>query len=159
MFIVPLLLSAMIVQERGAGRIDGNPNFHFVCGVGGKRASITTEDGRLIYRFGRPRQPELTIRQSSAEANVFYRIDWWPSANSQQLRFANGRYSYGVSSWFVAGRHGEEGVGLFVIRDGKVISWRRCRGDDWFSEDNQLGRLPQDQVENVSATLDRPKKH
>jgi len=157
MFTVTLLLTAMVVQERGPGRIDGNPNFHFVCSVGTKQASITTEGGRLVYRYGRPRQPELTIRQSSSAPNVFYRIDWWPSANSQQLRFVNGRYSYGVSSWFVAGRGAEEGVGLFVMRDGKVVSWRRCRGDDWFSEDNQLGRLPQDRMENVSATLDRPR--
>ena len=157
MLPLPLLLIALLVQDLRPGRIDGNPNFQFVCKVGSKQASITTENGGLVYRFGRPGRPELTIRQEPSRPNVFYRIDWWPHANSQQLRFAIGRHSYGVSSWFVAGRNGEEGVGLFVMRDGKVISWRRCGGGDWFSEDNQFGRLPQDPLENVSATLDRPR--
>jgi hypothetical protein len=124
----PLLLTALLVQQPGSGRIDGNPNFQFVCKVGGKQASIATENGALVYRFGRPGRPELTIRQKPSRTNVRYRIDWWEHANSQHLRFANGRYSYGVSSWFVAGRDGEEGVGLFVMRDRKVISWRRCGG-------------------------------
>lgn len=155
--MVPLILTALLVLQPVSGRIDGNPNFQFVCKVGDKQASIVTENGALVYRFGRPGRPELTIRQRPSPPNVRYRIDWWPHANSQQLRFEYGRYSYGVSSWFVAGRDGEEGVGLFVMRDGKVISWRRCGGGDWFSENNQFGRLPEDPLENVSATLDRPK--
>ena len=56
----------------------------------------------------------------------------------------NGRYSYGVSSWFIAGRDGEEGVAFFVLKDGKLVSWRSCKEGDWFTEDNQLKRLPHD---------------
>lgn len=157
MSAVLLILTVLLVQQPNSGRIDGNPDFQFVCKLGGKEASITTEDGVLVYRFGRSGRPELTIRQKSSPQNVRYRMDYWPHANSQQLRFEHGRYSYGFSSWFVAGRDGEDGVGLFVMRNGKIIRWQRCRGGDWFSEDNQFGLLPVDPLENVSANHNRPK--
>lgn len=151
------LFMALLIQQHGPSRIDDKSNFQFVCKVGRKQASIATEHGALVFSLGRPGKPELIIRQEPSRSNVLYRIDWWPHANSQQLRFVNGRYSYGVSSWYVAGCEGEDGVRLFIMRDGKIISWRKCGGGGWFSEDNQFGRLPQDPLENVSATFDRPR--
>ena len=129
---LPLLLSAVLAQDPSTTRTDSKPKFHFVCKIGGKQASITREAGLLTYRFGTPRQPQLTIRQSLSRPNVFYRNDSWPHAWSNQLRFTQGLFSYGVTSWFVAGADGEEGIGLFVMKAGNVVSWRRCGGRDWF---------------------------
>ena len=63
-FALPLLMSVMLAQEPSSSRMNENTDFHFVCKVGGKQASITREAGLLTYRFGTPRRPQLTIRQS-----------------------------------------------------------------------------------------------
>ncbi|HET6942046.1 MAG TPA: hypothetical protein VFH89_07790 [Sphingomicrobium sp.] len=126
-------------------RPNGNPEFHLTCGVGSKRVELTTQGGRLVYRFGTPRRTELEIWENGDTPNVFYRYDLLGTkGGGQQLRFTSGKYSYGISSWFIAGRDGEEGVAFFVLQDGKLLKWRKCKGNDWFTEDNQLERLPHD---------------
>jgi len=136
---------ALVASNPLAARPNGNPNFHLTCGVGSKRVVITTEAGHLVYRFGKPHHTELQLRENRDAPNVFYRYDLLGVKGSgQQLRFASGQYSYGISSWFIAGAGGDEGVAFFILKDGKLIKWRECKGDDWFTEDNQLSRLPRD---------------
>jgi len=156
-FALPLLMSVMLAQEPSSSRMNENTDFHFVCKVGGKQASITREAGLLTYRFGTPRRPQLTIRQSLSRPNVFYRNDSWPHSWSDQLRFTRGLYSYGMTNWVVAGSDGDEGIGLFVMREGKVVSWRPCGGRDWFDGSNHFENLPEDPLENVWVAQDRPK--
>lgn len=128
-----------------AARTNGNPDFRLTCGVGSKLVEIATEDGRLVYRFGKPNQIELQIRENRDLPNVFYRYDLLGAKGSgQRLRFTNGRYSYGIASWFIAGAGGDEGVAFFILKGEELIMWRKCQGDDWFTEDNQLSRLPHD---------------
>ena len=33
----------------------------FSCAIGTRRATVTLEEDRLTYRFGRPRRPEIVI--------------------------------------------------------------------------------------------------
>jgi len=77
--------------------------------------------------------------------NLFYRYDLLGVKGAgQQLRFKSGPYSYGIRSWFIAGPGGDEGVAFFLLKDDKLTKWRLCKGYDWFTEDNQLKRLPHD---------------
>ena len=136
---------AVVLGSPLAARPNGKPNFSLTCGVGSKSVSITTQDGRLVYSYGTPRRTELEIRESRDTPNTFYRYDLLGvKGGGQQLRFTHGDYSYGISSWFIAGRDGDEGVAFFILRDGKLLKWRECKGSDWFTEDNQLDRLPRD---------------
>ena len=135
-----LSLSSPLMAESS-----GNPDFHLVCRVGSKAVRITTESDRLVYRFGGSRRVELEIMEDQKAPNLFYRYDLLGvKGGGQQLRFTSGRYSYGISSWFIAGPSGEEGLAFFLLKDGKLVKWRACKGDDWFTEDNQLKRLPRD---------------
>lgn len=136
---------AMLLPPPLIAQTSRNPDFRLSCGVGGKRVQITTEGGLLVYRFGTTQRTELEIVENRQAPNVFYRYDLLGVKGAgQQLRFTNGRYSYGIHSWFIAGPSGEEGVAFFLLKDGKLTSWRSCKGDDWFTEDNQLKRLPRD---------------
>jgi len=122
-----------------------NPDFHLKCGFGSKRVLITTEGGLLIYRFGTTRHTELEIKENPEQANAFYRFDLLGvKGGGQQLRFKNGPYSYGVKSWFIAGRDGEEGSAFFLLKNGRLAKWRLCKTYDGFTEGNQLKRLQHD---------------
>jgi hypothetical protein len=144
------LLVVAIVAVPVSSRPNGNPKFRFDCRLGSERALFRSDSGVLTYRFETKRRTKLQIRQNVRVPNVFYRYDsLGPSGGGQQLRFVGGRYSYGIASWFFAGPRGGEGVGFFVMRGDKVIRWQRCRGNDWFSEDNRLDRLPHDSRDTV----------
>ena len=142
-------LTALMVFPASAGaRPSGNPVFSFVCKLGRKQASITTENGLLVYRFGTKAKTELEIRQKRDAPNVFYLYQSLSlSGVGQQLRFVNGVYSYGVESWFYAGPRGGEGVGFFVMKGDRIIRWKRCGGGAWMTEDHQLDRLPTDTID------------
>ena len=146
---IPVLLlafaTAVVLPSIATARPGGNPNFHFVCELGNKQAAITTENGLLVYRYGRKGRAELEIRQRQDAPNVFYLYQSLSlSGVGQQLRFVNGSYSYGIESWFYAGPRGGEGVGFFVMNGDRVVRWKRCGRGAWLTEDHQLDRLPTD---------------
>ena len=137
-----------VVPGSTSARPNGNPVFNFVCKLGREQASFTTENGLLVYRYGRKGRTELEIRQKRDAPNVFYLYQSLSfSGAGQQLRFVNGTYSYGVESWFYGGRGAREGVGFFVMKGDRVIRWKRCGDGAWLTEDHQLDRLPTDTVD------------
>lgn len=142
---------AMIGQAPAEAKPDGNPNFRFECGFGAKRVSVTTEAGRLVYRFGTAAKVERTIVEDPARANILYRYTLYPIAASQQLRFRNGAFSYVVYNHFrAAGLSGEAPAdisGLLVLKDDRIIARRKCRSGGFFDEDHRLDRLPVDPLE------------
>ena len=146
--IPPLLLAfvtLLVLPATASARAGGNSNFHFVCYLGKEQATITTEDGLLVYRYSRNGRTELEIRQKQDAPNVFYLYQSLSlSGVGQQLRFVNGSYSYGIESWFYGGIGAREGVGFFVMKGEKVIRWKRCGRGAWLTEDHQLDRLPSD---------------
>jgi hypothetical protein len=112
----------VMLPASSIARPGGNPNFNFVCELGKKRATITTENGLLVYRYGRKGRTEIEIRQNRNLPNVFYLYQSLSlSGVGQQLRFVNGSYSYGIESWFYAGPRGGEGVGFFVMNGERVV--------------------------------------
>jgi hypothetical protein len=135
-----LIFAAVSLPARAS---DPSP-FKFDCDLGSKSVRITTEGGRLIYRFGAGHEPELVIREEPAVPNVFYRRDALGTrGEGQQLRFVHGRYSYVLSSRFIAAGGADE-VTFFVLRDDRTVLSRLCHAAPSFEEYAQFDHLHHD---------------
>jgi hypothetical protein len=112
----------------------------FSCRLrGGKVVTVTGTEGGLVYRYGAPGRPELTIVGKPADKNIFYAIavhggDW-----DKLLRFVKGEYSYIVNSF--PRNEIVDNVpisSLIVFRGSKKILERDCSSWadlDWTSID------------------------
>ena len=145
--IIALAALALAAAGPAAARPNGNPDFSFTCELGSKQLRITTEQGRLVYRYGSERGTELTIVEQPAKRNVLYRYELYPRSNLQQLRFRNAGHDYVLYSYFSAadysGRGFADEAGLIVMRGGKILWRKKCRGDG-FNEDHRLDTRPKD---------------
>ena len=141
------LLAIVLAAGPAEARPNGNPDFRFTCALGGKQLRITTEQGRLVYRFGTRRRTELTIVEQPAARNVLYRYEPYSRSALQQLRFRNAGHDYVVYSYFSAadysGRGSADEAGLVVLSGGKPLWRRKCRGGG-FDEDHRLDSRPKD---------------
>ena len=146
-----LMLLAGAIASGAEARPDGNPVFAFDCSVGRNRVKVTTDNGRLVYRFGSRRGIQQTIVQAPGSTNVFYRYRLWSTSNTQQLRFVTGRTSYVVYNFFRAADYSGRGFadesGLLVLEGGRVRARHQCRSGGHFDEDHQLDRLPVDPLD------------
>ncbi|MEG3147890.1 hypothetical protein U1839_24845 [Sphingomonas sp. RT2P30] len=123
----------------------GQPNFSFVCNIGPKAVRVTTEGKQLVYRFGSGGKTELIIRGSKERNNIFARREMaGGSGKGQQLRFANGTFSYVLSSLFIAGAAPVDKVRFFVVHDGHTVMVKTCSGAGSFEDYDQLDLLPRD---------------
>lgn len=123
----------------------GQPNFGFVCQLGAKAVRISTEENEIVYRYGNTNgKPELTIRGSAQNKNLFFLHDTARRSEAQQIRFVNGDYSYALSSLFVAAAGGEDWVKFYILRGKKVLKVQLCRNAASFEDFDQLDRLPRD---------------
>ena len=110
------------------------PVFRCALATGGKVATAVSEDGQLVYRFGRRGAlPEIVIRQSADPNNVWYREERM-AAPARWLRFARGQWSY------ILDRHDSDprkdvtgNSGLTVMRGTTVVASYQCRGQPTFS--------------------------
>ena len=145
--VVAAAAAALIAPGPATARPNGNPDFNFTCALGSKQLRITTERGRLVYRYGLARTTELTIVEQPAKRNVLYRYELYPRSNLQQLRFRNAGHDYVLYSYFSAadysGRGFADEAGLIVMRGGKILWRKKCRGDG-FDEDHWLDTRPKD---------------
>jgi hypothetical protein len=135
-----LIFAAVSLPARAS-----NPSpFGFNCDLGSESVQIATEGGRLVYRYTARRKPELVIREDPAAPNLFYRRDALGTrGEGQQLRFVHGRYSYVLSSRFIAVGGADE-VKFFVLRDHKAVLSRLCHAAPSFEEYAQFDHLHQD---------------
>lgn len=153
--IVQAFAVALLIAIPARAQSSDNLDFHFDCELGQKAAHVTTEGGRLVYKYGSPGKVELTIREDPTHSNVFYRRDKLGlKGEGQQLRFENGRYSYVLSSWYVAAAGGEDQVKFFVLEGEKVITSRLCRSAPSFEEYGQFDRLAHDAMRPLGYPLE-----
>lgn len=59
----------------------------FRCSFGTHEVTVTRDDGRLSYRYGRPGRPELTLGGDAASGNLFYHRTLYARGEDQTLRF------------------------------------------------------------------------
>ena len=141
------LAALALVAGPAPARPDGNPDFGFTCALGPKQVRITTEQRRLVYRYGTRRRTELTIVEQPERRNVLYRYELYSRSNLQQLRFRNAGHDYILYSYFSAADYSGRGFadegGLIVMSGTKILSRRRCRGGG-FDEDHRLDSRPAD---------------
>ena len=121
-----VVLAALLLT--GASAAAPPAELIFSCRVrGGKTVTVTGDGGRLVYRYGTARRPELTIVGTAADGNVFKRIAVHGGAWDTQLRFVNGAYSYVVHSFPRSDIADNVATsGLMVFRGGKKILDRDC---------------------------------
>lgn len=139
--MLPLLLAAPAKIPVG----------HFACMAGSKRIQVVQSGERLIYTFGPPSRPEITLTGTPA-GGVFYYRRMFPRGEHQTLRFVSGRWSYVVfNSWFAPSTlsNGKTDVeynmsGLLVMKDGQIVRRINCKGGD-LVEWPIFKRLPQDE--------------
>jgi hypothetical protein len=100
----------------------------FSCRLpGGRIATVTGIAGGMVYRYGPPGRPEITILGTPANRKLFHMIavhggDW-----DIQLRFVKGEYSYIVDSFPRNEIVDNVPVSsLTVFRGGKKILERNC---------------------------------
>lgn len=145
--LLPMLALALALATAASARPDGKPDFTFTCSIGGKHAKVSTEGGRLVYRFGTAARTELTIAHEPKLSNVLYRYELYPRSNLQQLRFRNGPFSYALLNYWSAPGHDGTGYAddswLMVLHGSRLISSRKCRDASEFTEDHRLDRLPE----------------
>jgi hypothetical protein len=98
----------------------------FACSIGAKQVSVTTENGRLVYRYGTANKVEMSIVGVPASGNIHQMTQHF-AGMEYQLRFSNGEYSYIVYDSEGNGRSGAAAAsGLVVMRGTKLISARQC---------------------------------
>lgn len=142
--MLPMAL-VFVPQTVIASRPPGQPNFKFTCRIGPKSARVTTERGKLIYRFGTSEKTELIIRQNNARSNVFARRDLAGGGGEwQQIRFVKGSFSYVIGSLFIAGTQPVDEAKLFILSGKRMVRIYSCRGLDSFEDYDQLDALPRD---------------
>ena len=128
----------------------GKPNFDFVCQMGSKSVRVATEGDELVYRYGTAANPELTIRGSARNHNLFFLHEGGGRGEAQQLRFVNGDYSYVLYSQFTApgydGKGAEDWVKFFVLHGKTVLRAQLCRNAASFEDFDQLDHLPPDKL-------------
>ena len=148
-----ILIAITLAGGQSSAHPVGQPAFNFTCVLGSKAVRITTEGEDLVYRYGPAGAPELTIRGSAKNDNIFFRHDMGPRSEAQQLRFANGAYAYVLSSLFVApgynGKGAADWVKFSVLHAGDVIKTQVCRRAASFEDYDQLDRLPHDNTEFI----------
>lgn len=117
----------------------------FDCKLGTKRATVTVERGRVIYRYGSGNLAELTIAGSGATGNVHGYVGRYAEI-LRQVRFTKGEYSYILYTMGASRRADSSAVGgLTVMRGTKVLSNRACKPWVEFTGGYQaLDGLPQD---------------
>ena len=117
--------SSVAAFDAGAGQPSRGAGTLFACAVpGGKVATVTAEGDRVVYRYGRPGRPELTIAGTASEGKVFRQSH---NHHAIQLRFVSGEYSYVVHS--IPRSDILDNVprsGLIVFRNGRRIFERAC---------------------------------
>ncbi len=124
----------------------------FRCSFGAREATVTLDDNRLTYRFGRAGRPELTLTGNAASDTLFYHRTLYARGEDQTLRFANGDFSYVIFNGWSAPNLYLEGArdysGLLVLHRGRVIRRMNCREGGDFIENPFFFTLPQD-AENL----------
>jgi hypothetical protein len=110
----------------------------FSCPVKGQRTvsicaskPLTATEGYLQYRFGKGEKSEIALpKDASGSANwrkeVAGRSLMFAGGGGAYLRFANQSFSYVV--YTAIGRGWGEKQGLFVLKDGQMISNLKCTG-------------------------------
>ena len=147
-FALGLALPMALIGGAALAHPVGQPNFSFVCRLAAKTVRVSTEGDELVYRYGAARKPELTIRGSAKNQNLFFRHEMGPRSETQQLRFANGGYSYVLQSQFTAPGYDQTGaedwVKFYVLRGKALVKVQLCRNAASFEDFDQLDRLPPD---------------
>lgn len=109
----------------------------FQCAMGSRNVAICAGgEGRaryVQYRFGGASRIELEYPQRrSGTGTLAYASTPYSGGGEAQIHFRNGAYTYVVYSRTVRTGFGKEGnrpefsAGLFVKRDGRVLSQRSC---------------------------------
>jgi len=126
-FVIVLGLTALLPLAPGlAAHAKETPVKAFSCAIGAKRVSVTTEDGRLVYRYGTAAKDEMSVVGDPASGNIFQMSQRF-AGMEYQLRFTNGAFSYIVYESEGNGRVGASATsGLVVMRGAKRISDKSC---------------------------------
>ncbi|WP_218667963.1 hypothetical protein, partial [Sphingopyxis sp. KK2] len=95
----------------------------FDCAIGGKRLTVTQQDGALVYRYGTATKAELRLVADAAGGKLFYHRTLYPRGEDQTLRFVNGDHSYVVYAHWSAPSIGmtEEGGSPEVAYGGLIV--------------------------------------
>jgi hypothetical protein len=127
MSVRELLLSAIpILAMACASPATAAPKRIFDCRLGAKRASVTFDRGRYVYRYGTGTRAELTLAGNASTRNVFFYSNRYASIE-YQLRFTKGGVSYILYSMEANRTTGSNAVsGLLVLRGGVALSDRSC---------------------------------
>ena len=120
----------------------------FQCRIGTRQATVTLENDRLTYRYGRPGRPEISIAGGPASGNISYHRTLFARGEHQVLRFRSGGHSYLVgANWAAPSPGGSEYVEgrVVVMRGEAILRELRCRrGEGDMREYPVFRRLPQE---------------
>lgn len=145
-FVMILVLAALLPPGSCfVAAPEGSPVKVFACSIGDKKVSVTTVDGRLVYRYGTASKDDLSIVGMPGSGNIHW-LEGRFAGMERQLRFTNGEYSYIIYAAEGNANSGAAGTsGLIVARGKRVISERSCsRYTDLDLPDvNELG-IPMD---------------
>ena len=120
----------------------------FQCRIGARQATVTLENDRLTYSYGRPGRPEISIAGGPTSGNVSYHRTLFGRGEHQILRFRRDGHSYLVSAiWAAPSPGGSEYVEgrVVVMRGEAILRELRCRrGEGDMREYPVFTRLPQE---------------
>ncbi len=139
--LLPLLLAAPAATT---------PN-RFSCTAGRKRVELIQSGDRLIYRYGPPGRPEITLTGSPV-GGVFYHAERYNRGEDQTLRFVSGRFEYVLFNRWQAPQELSTGriepeynvSGVLIIKDGNFVGRIRCGKTDDLREWPIFKQLQQD---------------
>ena len=140
--LLPFLLAAPAAE----------PANRFACTAGRKRVEIIQSGDRLIYRYGPPGRPEITLT-GGPDGGVFYHVQLYNRGEDQTLRFTSGTWDYVVFNRWQAPTELSTGKvdpeynvsGLLVMKDGKLVRRIKCTDTTDLREWPIFKRLPVDE--------------
>jgi hypothetical protein len=124
---IGLILGAIMASSAPA------PQTVFTCRAGGKRIAVTLSGDRLIYSFGPPGRPEISLT-GSPNGGVFYHRTLYSRGEDQTLRFVSGQWNYVLfNRWQAPQQLSGERIapeynvsGVLVMSDGKLMRRIDC---------------------------------